>query len=61
MRKFLVRLLKAIGLSILLFAGIIFVAYAIENVWFVGPLILFAAVVFLSYLIVSIYELEKNE
>ena len=61
MKQVLIRLLKAIGLSILLFAGTIFIAYTIENVWFVGPLILFAAVVFLSYFIVSIYELEKNE
>lgn len=61
MKKVLVRLLKAIGLSILFFAGAMFVAYAIENVWFVGPLILFAAVVYVSYFFVLIYELEKNE
>jgi len=52
--------MKAIGLSILFLAGTIFVVYAIENVWFVGPLILFSIVVYVSYFIISIYELEKN-
>lgn len=60
MDQVLIRLVKAIGLAVLMIAGLVLLAYGMERVWFIGPLVVFLIAVYVSYFIVLIYELEKN-
>lgn len=60
MKQVLIRLVKAIGLAVLMIAGLVLLVYAIERVWFIGPLFVFALAVYTAYFLIEIYELEKN-
>lgn len=60
MKQVLIRLLKAIGLAVLMITGLVLLVYGIEHVWFIGPLVVFAIAVYASYIIIEMYELEKN-
>lgn len=60
MVQVLVRLLKAIGLAVLMIAGLVLLVYGIAHVWFIGPLVVFALAVYTAYIIIEMYELERN-
>ena len=57
----IIRLIKAIALSILFFAGVILFVYCLEHISFMAPLFIFSIVVFLVYHFILVYELDKNE
>ena len=61
MKQVLIRLVKAIGLALLMIAGIVLLGYGIERVWFIGPLVVFALAVCTAYIIIEIYELERRK
>ena len=61
MVQVLVRLLKAIGLAVLMIAGLMLLVYGIEHVWFIGPLVAFALAVYTAYIIIEMYELERRK
>jgi len=61
MKQVLVRLMKAIGLAVLMIAGLALLVYGIGHVWFVGPLVVFAIAVYTAYIIIEMYEFERHK